>query len=364
MIRNHFVGHKDISFLSSALQVATNRLDSFFFKQEQNKIFTGDSKHFIENIEWTGNRMLLGNILFNPPPHRQHLQLRPDPSWRSFSWHGLGVHHRMETSGRSQCASGCPGEPQRRGCSPPACGLCKNTGQWLRINPSKHESLASLVPCFLCQASLTRNSWHHRKSDFWKLKSSAWPFHIVKGTADIKIARGAIPCTLPGRPSPQRTFQIPSIGDCLWAMSTDKVYGFDTELTLLNRFYRTPSTTLEVVSPLMKEEAFRKISWDPPNTSNTFVGLIWGTLALTECASGGWGHGHGGCSWQVPAWRPESAVSSPKSPQLWGPRCNRVSSYPRQAHRSSPDVWARHFLDNHNGTSCLIKGLRCLLRAH
>ena len=68
----------------------------------------------------------LDDILLNPPPHRQLLQLHSGPSWRSFSWHGLGVHHRMETSGRSRCASDCPGEPQRRGCSPPACAHCKD----------------------------------------------------------------------------------------------------------------------------------------------------------------------------------------------------------------------------------------------
>lgn len=88
--------------------------------------------------------------------------------------------------------------------------------------------------------------------------------------------------------------------------------------------------------------SIEKFSWDPPNTLHT-VNLF---SRLTECASGEWGRGHDGCSWQVPTWRPESAASSPRSPRLWGPRCNRVSSYPRPAHRSSPDVWAGHYLDN------------------
>lgn len=115
----------------------------------------------------------------------------------------------------------------------------------------------------------------------------------------------------------------------------------------------------------MKEEALRNSheSLKRPLMLLFCLFLLLGTIELTECASGGWAHGHGGCFWQVQAWRPESAASFPRSPQPSDPGCNRASSYPRPAHRSSPDVWARHYLDNHRGTFYIYK-LRRQYSAH
>lgn len=86
------------------------------------------SDHILfKKVDMTGSLRthFLDDILLNPLPRRRLLQLHPGPSWRSFSWRGRGVRRHMETSGRSQCASGCPGEQRRRGCSPPACAHCR-----------------------------------------------------------------------------------------------------------------------------------------------------------------------------------------------------------------------------------------------
>lgn len=77
--------------------------------------------------------------------------------------------------------------------------------------------------------------------------------------------------------------------------------------------------------------------------------LVYSFRARTECASGEWGHGRGGCSWRVRAWRPASAASSPRSPLLSDPECNRASSCPRRARRSSPGAAAKRCLQFHGG---------------
>lgn len=99
-------------------------------RKKETTQFSGQTKTFLLKIifDRTGSIRThsLDDILLNPPPRRQLLQLHPGPSWHSFSLRGLGVHHRTETSGRSRCVSGCPGEPQRRGCLPPACAHCRD----------------------------------------------------------------------------------------------------------------------------------------------------------------------------------------------------------------------------------------------
>lgn len=79
---------------------------------------------FIEKSEIRQFRSPCVLIGFNPPPHHLLLQLHPDPSLRSFSWHGLDVHHRTGSAGRSQCASDCPDALRTMGCSPPAYEHC------------------------------------------------------------------------------------------------------------------------------------------------------------------------------------------------------------------------------------------------
>ncbi len=89
---------------------------------------------------------------------------------------------------------------------------------------------------------------------------------------NILIARGAIPHTLPDGHNTPSDSQSPQRQDWLWAMSTDKVYGFDTELTLLKCFNWSHRTALQADGPLMKEEAL----WDSHEsliTCDPFV--IW-----------------------------------------------------------------------------------------
>lgn len=43
-------------------------------------------KHLLKIVtEQEASERSLDDILLNPPPHRQLLQLHPGPSWRSFS---------------------------------------------------------------------------------------------------------------------------------------------------------------------------------------------------------------------------------------------------------------------------------------
>lgn len=127
-----------------------------FFKSQQynnkNDKFTSETIFFLLKIkmEQEALRHSLYNILLNLPPHHQLLLIHPGPSWRSFSWRDLGVHHHMEISERSQCASGCPDEPQRRGYSPPACAHCwknKHHIQW----KCKELILTGPVPLTHCR---------------------------------------------------------------------------------------------------------------------------------------------------------------------------------------------------------------------
>lgn len=91
------------------------------------KQFVGQTKHLLKAWQNRKHHSALPDLtppFFNPPLHHQLRQLLPVPSWSSFSWRGLDVRRRTETWGRSRCASGCPGAPRRRGCSPPACAHC------------------------------------------------------------------------------------------------------------------------------------------------------------------------------------------------------------------------------------------------
>ena len=59
------------------------------------------------------------------------------------------------------------------------------------------------------------------------------PVYIKGYKRSTTIARGAIPVPYLTATTPQRPGLSPRQQDWLWAMSIDKVYGFDTEVTLL-----------------------------------------------------------------------------------------------------------------------------------
>lgn len=179
-----------------------------FRKKSTTTHISGQTKYFYWLLTAGSIRShSLDKILLNLPPHRQLLQIHPGPSWHSFSWHGLGVHHHMETSGRSQCASGCPGGPQRRGCSPPACAHCQDRGcsrlfritsysrfdTFYQTGNLKQGYFHSFIAGFIDEEFLTpQKIW-----TYLSLIISLGIRYMTKWRVNYLIARGAIPHTLP-----------------------------------------------------------------------------------------------------------------------------------------------------------------------